>query len=267
LDQARDVLPEDVPFVGGHPMAGAEYPGIDHASALLFENAAYTLCFPEGVDPEAAMEDTFAPLVDLIDAAGARVMTLDAETHDRVAAVISHLPQLVAVALVNTVSDSNVRETAVQLAAGGFRDVTRIAASPFSMWRDILVGNEGAVHDALSGFTRALQSLRNKLIADDLDGLEDAFEEARDTRETIPRTAKGFLTMLSNVYVQTPDEKGVLHKLTGLMVDADLDVKDVELQKFREGTGGTFRFGFDGVEEAETAVDVFNEAGFDAHRP
>jgi prephenate dehydrogenase len=266
LDQAAEVLPDDVPFVGGHPMAGAEHAGIDHADPLLFENAAWVLCLPDAL-PEAALENDLKPVVDMIETAGGRPLLLDAASHDRIAGLVSHLPQLVAVALVNTVADTPDPDTALQLAAGGFRDMTRIAASPFSMWRDVLVGNESAIHDALSQFTRRLQTLRNRLLADDLDALDDAFTTAKDARESIPREAKGFLHPLADVYVQVPDAPGMLHTLTGCLADAGLNIKDIELQKFRGGAGGTFRIGFETSADAEEAVAVLNEQDYTARRP
>ncbi|MFB6248092.1 MAG: prephenate dehydrogenase/arogenate dehydrogenase family protein [Salinibacter sp.] len=270
LDQAADVLPPGVPFLGGHPMAGAEQTGIEYADALLFENAVYVLCLPEGRD-EAAVDGPLAPAVDLIEATGARPLVLSPERHDRLVAAVSHLPQLLAVSLVNTVADADdrdeARSLALELAGGGFRDMTRIADSPFDMWRDILVGNEGAVHDALSNFRRTLRSLRNRLLEGDLEGLEDAFTDAQTARDAVPGDAKGFLHPLADVYVRAPDAPGVIHELTGLLVDADLNIKDIELQKIREGTGGTFRLAFTDAADADAAVAALQAADYEAWRP
>ena len=269
LEQAQDVLPDHVHFLGGHPMAGAEQGGIEHADPLLFENAVYALC-PPNPDHEKALND-FGPIVDLVEATGARPLPLSPERHDRLVAAVSHLPQLLAVALVNTVAESDdattIANLPLELAGGGFRDMTRIASSPFKMWRDVLVGNEGAIHDALSQFRRTLRGLRNRLIEGDLDGLKAAFNDAQQARETIPGDAKGFLNPLAEVYVRASDEPGVIHNLTGHLVDADLNVKDIELQTVREGTGGTFRLAFANGTDADTAVDVLTDADYDAWRP
>ena len=145
--------------------------------------------------------------------------------------------------------------------------MTRIANSPFSMWRDILIGNQGAVLDMLGHFTRRLQSMRNRLIEEDIDGLEEAFESAHTTRRDIPTDSKGFLHPLADVYVAANDRPGVLADMTTALTEAELNIKDIELLKFREGTGGTFRLGFDTDEAAAAAVDVLDTAGFRAHRP
>lgn len=267
LQQARDVLGPETPFIGGHPMAGSEEQGIAHASPILFENAAYVLCPPDAADRDTLTE-RHPGFLDLIRATGARPMLLDARAHDRIAAAVSHLPQLLAVTLVNTVAAVNEDEDqTLQLAAGGFRDMTRIATSPFSMWRDILVGNHGPILDVLSHFTRQLRALRNRLIEEDLAALDDAFASARDTRRTIPTDSKGFLQPLADVYVSAGDRPGVLAEMTTALANADLDIKDIELLKFREGTGGTFRLGFVDDAAAAAAVDVLDDTGFRAHRP
>jgi prephenate dehydrogenase len=261
MDQAAEVLPDHVHFVGGHPMAGAEKSGIDAADALLFENAIYALCLAD--DDASALEGPLSPLVELVEATGARPLLLEADHHDRIAAWVSHLPQLLAVALMNLVDDLD-DATARQLAAGGFRDMTRIASSPFEMWRDIVVGNQGPILDALGAMARSIQSLRNRLIEDDLDALDEAFDQASKAREGIPSNQKGFLQPLYDVLVRAEDQPGELHAITGTLLNADLNVRDVELLKFREGTGGTFRLGFSSADEAEAACNALNANDFEA---
>jgi len=271
MDQATDVLPNHVHFLGGHPMAGAEASGVDHADPLLFENAVYALSLPSDRGPDA-LDDALAPVVDLLEDTGARPLHLAPDRHDRLVAAMSHLPQLLAIALANTAAEADDKvdedsNLALELAGGGFRDMTRIAASPFDMWRDILVGNEGAILDAMSNFRRTLRELRNRLIENDLDALEDAFADARQARDAIPGDTKGFLHALSEVYVKAPDEPGVLHDLTGHLADADLNIKDIELQTVREGTGGTFRIAFTDGTDADAAVETLSAADYDAWRP
>ncbi len=271
LDQARDVLPDRVNFLGGHPMAGAEHSGIDHADPLLFENAVYSLCLPDDAD-SATLDDTLSPFVDLVEATGGRPLVLNADRHDRLVAAVSHVPQLLAIALVNLVAqteddEDEDQDLALQLAGGGFRDMTRIAASPFEVWRDVLVGNEGAIHEALSRFRRLLREMRNRLIEEDLDALEALFDDARTARDAIPRDSKGFLHPLSDIYVRAPDQPGVIHDITGHLLEADINIKDIELQTIREGTGGTFRLAFEKGSEAEAAVAVLTDAGYEARRP
>lgn len=263
-DQAAAALPEHVTFIGGHPMAGSERNGIEHADEFLFENATYVLCPP----PETATFTEQHPhFIELLQATGARLLVLDAERHDAIAATISHLPQLLAVTLMNYAAGRNSEDDAfLKLAAGGFRDMTRIASSPFSVWRDILVANNGPILDVLAGFASELQRLRNRIGAEELDEIGAAFHQALSSRETIPRNTKGFLHPLADVYVYAEDRPGELLTITRILHEAALNIKDIELLKIREGTGGAFRIGFGEPDSADDAVSKLSEAGFTAYR-
>ena len=266
MDHAASALSDHAVFVGGHPMAGSEHRGIDHADALLFENATYVLCPPPGIT-EHEFRNTGAPFIDLISATGARVLLLEAERHDRIAAAISHLPQLLAVALVDYVASLNETDDAfLRLAAGGFRDLTRIASSPYALWRDILLANEGPVLDVLAGFAATVQRTRNRIIEEDFSALEDTFNRARRVRETIPRDSKGFLHPLSDVYVYAEDRPGVLLDITRRLFEVDLNIQDIELLKIREGTGGAFRMSFADSTAADRAVAALTSSGITAYR-
>ncbi len=266
MAQARQVLTEANPFIGGHPMAGSEQGGAANADAFLFENATYVLCPPEGLTPEA-LPQRYADFVALVEATGARVLVLEAERHDRIAATVSHLPQLLATMLMNYAAERNAEDDAfLRLAAGGFRDMTRIASSPFAMWQHILLANEGPILDALAGFATALQKTRNRIIEQDLDGLHKAFAEARRVRDTIPKDTKGFLHPLADIYVYAEDRPGVLAHITGTLFEAEVNIKDIELLKIREGTGGAFRLSFSDEATADAAVEVLEHAGCRAHR-
>lgn len=264
--QARAVLPAANPFVGGHPMAGSEKGGIAHADPFLFENATYVLCPPDGLD-EPAFTETCADYIGLVQTTGARLLVLEAARHDRIAATVSHLPQLLAVTLMQYAAEANEADDAfLRLAAGGFRDMTRIAASPFRMWRDIVMANNGPLLDVLAGFASALQRTRHRVAAEDLDALRQLFDEARTARESIPRDTKGFLHPLADVYVYAEDRPGELTTITRVLFEADLNIKDIELLKVREGTGGAFRIGFADEPTAEAATEALRQAQYTAYR-
>jgi prephenate dehydrogenase len=266
LEHARQVLPEHVTYIGGHPMAGSERRGIEHSDALLFENATYVVCPPEELD-EAAFISRFPRFISLIEATGARLLMLDADRHDQIAATVSHLPQLVAVALMNYASERNREDDAfLKLAAGGFRDMTRIASSPFHLWRDIIVANEGPILDALAGFVSQVQRVRDRVGEEDLDTIERMFSEAQSAREFIPRDTKGFLHPLSDLYVYAEDRPGELLSIVSTLYDASINIKDIELLKIREGRGGAFRIGFSDEETANKSASVLTEAGYTAYR-
>lgn len=261
---AADVLPETVAYIGGHPMAGSEKTGVEHADRYLFENATYVLCPPL---PARHHPSRFEPLIQLLRDLGARLLMMPSAQHDRIAATISHLPQLLAVALSGFAATENEADDRVhKLAAGGFRDMTRIASSPFDLWNEILLANHGPVLDALAGFSAQFQRIRNRLIEEGMQELRAEFDAARSFRESVPLSSKGFLRPLSDVYIGAADRPGALHSITTVLYTNHLNIKDIELLKLREGTGGTFRVGFDTDGDADRAVEVLLKDGHRAHR-
>jgi prephenate dehydrogenase len=262
-DEAKRSLPDHVVFIGGHPMAGSERQGVESADPFLFENATYVLCPP---DPFTYHPSQIGPLISLLQLVGARILMLPSRKHDRIAATTSHVPQLVAVALAGYAATENeLDENVHRLAAGGFRDMTRIASSPFGLWKEILSANHGAVLEALAGFSAQLLRVRNRLVEERFDDLQETFDQARVFRESVPKSTKGFLRPLSDVYISAADRPGALHSITRVLFENDLNIKDIELLKLREGTGGTFRVGFDSDIDASRAVDVLIADGHRAH--
>jgi len=175
---ARESLSKGVTFVGGHPMAGGENTGVQYARADLFDCANYALMIGQGTD--GAEFDRFRSLVESI---GARILLTRPEDHDAAVALISHLPQLVASALASLLGpgrDVEVadRELARALAATGWRDMTRLAGSAWSVWRDICLTNQPNISKALGSLIAELQSLKDALDARDFNRARDLFAEA-----------------------------------------------------------------------------------------
>jgi prephenate dehydrogenase len=175
---ARESLPKGVAFIGGHPMAGGENTGVQYARADLFDRATYALMIGQGTDE--VQFDRFNSLVETI---GARVLLARPEDHDAAVALISHLPQLVASALASLLGsgrDAEVadRELARALAATGWRDMTRLAGSAWSVWRDICLTNQPNISNALGSLIAELQSLKDALDARDFNRARDLFAEA-----------------------------------------------------------------------------------------
>jgi prephenate dehydrogenase len=175
---ARESLPKGVTFIGGHPMAGGENTGVQYARADLFDRATYALMIGQGTDE--VQFDRFNSLVETI---GARVLLVRPEDHDAAVALISHLPQLVASALASLLGpgrDAEVadRDLARALAATGWRDMTRLAGSAWSVWRDICLTNQPNISNALGSLVAELQSLKDALDARDFNRARDLFAEA-----------------------------------------------------------------------------------------
>ena len=254
-EQARSVLPDGVYFIGGHPMTGSEKSGIHAADPFLFQNAIFVLCPTDGVPAE--LMEKFS---DFIGEIGARVIIMDAALHDRIAAAVSHLPQMIAVALVNMAGEvSSDSAPYLQLAAGGFRDMTRIASSPFAMWDDICRTNDNTIKEAMDKFIAHLTKLRDRI---GTQALGEDFEVANITRSNIPKDTKGFVRPLFEALVVVEDKPGVIVKIATELYRANINIKDIEVLKVREGEGGTLRLAFENEEIASKAVDILNHVGY-----
>jgi len=166
---AAEAFRSSARFLGGHPVAGREVSGIDHASADLFRGARYALIAREQQEHEAAADDRLRRFTELIRNLGAHPIFLDADTHDWAAGIVSHLPQLVSVALARVVLDET-DETGLpaSLAGRGLRDTTRLAGSPYDVWRDICLTNTDNISRALDRVSQAIEHLRTHLASKDL---------------------------------------------------------------------------------------------------
>ncbi|MFC2075637.1 prephenate dehydrogenase/arogenate dehydrogenase family protein [candidate division KSB1 bacterium] len=253
--ESAKLLPPEVSFIGGHPMAGSERRGLEAADPFLFENAVYVLCQAESVP-----DDTFKSLAALMVGIGARVKPLDAGLHDRIAAYTSHLPQLVALSLVNILGRSeNDSGDYFALAAGGFRGLTRIADSPADIWADICRTNSEFITEVVHEFKEELDRIAANLLRPEL---ADDFGRARDYRRRLPKDTRGFLNPLYDLMVEVTDRPGILSTITTSLYDKGLNIKDIEVLKIREGTSGVLRLGFEDQRTRQEGETILSSLGY-----
>ena len=176
------LLPPGVHFVPGHPVAGTEHSGPEAGFAELFRDRWCILTPPPDTAPEAV-----AAVTALWELAGMRVVTMAADHHDKVLAVTSHLPHLIAYTIVSTATDleDDLKSEVIAFSAGGFRDFTRIAASDPVMWRDIFLRNREAVLEMLQRFNEDLTTLQRAIRWGEADTLEEHFTRTRAIRRSI----------------------------------------------------------------------------------
>lgn len=250
-----------VAVVGGHPMAGSHEAGADHASPDLFVGATYLLT-PTAHTDMAAYERLHALLAGI----GARVLAVDPGRHDQLVAVVSHLPQLAATTLMNLAADRARREHAelLLLAAGGFRDATRVAASNPSLWVDIAAENRSAIVAVLDEYLGRIAGLRDLVAAGDGDGLRGELTAARAARRALPgkESAGGVLVELR---MPIPDRPGVLAEVTTGVGSAGVNIEDFGIEHAPEGGRGTLRLAVMGTEQAGRARAVLEGLGHDVH--
>ncbi len=220
-------------FVGGHPMAGSEQEGVDGASPDLFEGATWVLTPTDGTDAAA-----YAQVRQIVGTLGAEVVTLPPERHDELVAVVSHVPHLAAASLMRLADERSEEHRALlRLAAGGFRDMTRVASGHPGIWPDICSDNREAIVRVLDDLTSALRHMRALVADDDRSGLLRALEQARAARVNLParyRTAAD----LCEVRIPVPDRPGVVADVAILAADLDVNIVDLEIAHSTEGPQG-----------------------------
>jgi len=178
----RDItpwLPAGVHFVPAHPMAGTEHTGPDSGFASLFEGRYVIITPAEGTDPVAIEK-----LREFWRRCGSMIETMDPVTHDKVVAIVSHLPHLIAFTICGTADDlsEETRESVLKFAASGFRDFTRIASSDVAMWRDVFLNNREAVLEMLARFTEDAQAFGRAIRRGEAGFIEDRIERGRKIR-------------------------------------------------------------------------------------
>ncbi|KNZ68347.1 prephenate dehydrogenase [Thermincola ferriacetica] len=255
VETAARIMPEGTVFVGGHPMAGSEQAGVNGADLYLFENAVHILTVMPGTPEEPVQK-----LKQTVNSIGARVLEMNPVQHDFLVAGISHLPHIVAAALVNTVGRLHKDYPDILgLAAGGFRDTTRIASGHPLMWRDICTTNKEQILEVLKIFKETLNEMEAMIDNCDEEGIEAEFNRAREIRRGIPARMKGYLPVLYEIIIYVPDRPGVIAGIASLLGEAGINISDIEIMRVKEGEGGSIRLGFGSAEDQEKALTLFRE--------
>lgn len=224
---------EDPRFVPGHPMAGSERLGLDGADPEMFRGAVWILT------PNSATADsTFTEVAGIVGGFGAEVVALPAEQHDVLVAMVSHVPHLTAVSLMR-LADARATDHAalLRLAAGGFRDMTRIASGTPAIWPDICAENKVAICDTLDALINELGEVRDLVRHSKGDELRRRLEQARAARENVPVRANRPET-LAEVRVPIPDRPGSAAELFTLAAQLGVNIDSFEVVHSVEGPQG-----------------------------
>ncbi len=243
-------------FVGGHPMAGSEQEGPDGADADLFAGATWVLTPTAGTDQGA-----YALLRSIVTSLGADVVALEPDRHDALVAVVSHVPHLTAATLMALAADASLEEGALlRLAAGGFRDMTRIAAGSPTIWPDVFRDNASAVLPVLDELQRRIGEARAMVAGGEWRRLEELLERARDARVNLPPrvAAPG---QLAELRVPVSDRAGVLAEVTTLLGGLGVNVADLEIAHSAEGEQGVLVLAI-GAGDADKARAALVEHGY-----
>jgi len=213
-------------FVGGHPMAGSERSGVTAASATLFDGAYYILTPTSSTDMDAYRKvHAFVTLL------GARVVSVEAAAHDEAVAIVSHVPHVAAAALVELASEraESAGADLLRLAAGGFKDMTRIAAGSPELWTGICLDNAPAVIAGLCGLEDVLAEFRRRVEARDADAVRAWLARPAEVRRSLPAQWVPATSRLTELLVPVSDRPGVVGAVTNAVSKAGCNIEDIEI--------------------------------------
>ena len=248
-------------FIGGHPMTGSERFGYPNSKASLFENAYYILTPTEKVP-----EDRVTAYRDLVQKIGAIPLILPYKQHDYVTAAISHLPHVIAASLVNLVKYSDSEEGIMKMvAAGGFKDITRIASSSPTMWQQICLSNTENISVLLDEYIKSLTKFKEELDNKNSNELYQFFDIARAYRESFIDASSGPIKTEYVITVDIADRPGAIAAIASLLAMHDISIKNIGINHNRELAEGALRIEFYDKNATTNAIYVFKEHGYIIH--
>lgn len=253
LAAATPLVARQITFIGGHPMAGSHKSGIQAAHWDLFRSAFYLLVPAPGVAPAQ-----IARLQRLLAVTQAKFLTIDAKQHDHVVALLSHVPHILAAGLVN-LAHEDFKETPgfLRLAAGGFRDMTRIASSDPDMWADILDTNHAEILELLQAYGNEIQRLEWRIANQDRQALYDFFQQAKITRNKIEtKKQSGALPGFFDLYINIEDRSGAIAAITSQLAQANISLVNIQVLETRDEITGILQVTFKNKADLQKAKTI-----------
>ncbi len=242
-------------FIGGHPMAGSERFGYANSKAHLLENAYYILTPTCATAPKRLEE-----YEKLVVSMGAIPLVLENEQHDYVTAAISHLPHIIASSLVNLVRESDSKDgTMKMIAAGGFKDITRIASSSPDMWQQICLTNTENILRLLNRYIESLTALKEKLSTRDEAILYDFFQQARLYRDSFIEASSGPIKKSYSITIDIADKAGALATIAALLAQSGISIKNIGITHNREAEEGALRIEFYEESAVKAAANILQD--------
>ena len=249
-------------FIGGHPMTGSEKTGISNANEFLLENAYYIIT-PTKENTQQQIDDFYSFVKEL----GSIAMVLDYESHDYATASISHLPHMIAYTLVNLVKDiDDENETMKTIAAGGFKDITRIASSSPVMWESICMTNKEPIIHLMNKYIDSLQALKTNILEADSNTLLDKFQSAKDYRDSITVRNVKSRNKVYELFLDLADEAGGIAIIASILAFKGISIKNIGIVHNREFEEGVLHIEFYDEDSVELAAELLIEKNYIVHR-
>lgn len=242
-------------FIGGHPMAGSDRTGYSNSSANLLVNAFYILT-PTVKTPNHML----AKMKHMVEEIGAIPIVLESTQHDDITAAISHVPHIIAASLVNMIrTQENDSDLMRSLAAGGFKDITRIASSSPVMWQNICLTNTESILTFLDIYKNSLDKLMEAIKAKNETEIIHLFEQAKDFRDSIPNKSVGMIEKVFELYLDIVDEAGTLAAVATILATNSISIKNIGIIHNREFQDGVLRIELYNEYASQKAVDLLHQ--------
>lgn len=249
-------------FIGGHPMTGSEKTGILNSDKQLLENAYYIIT-PTAATTEENQNDFKQFVLSL----GSIALILDYREHDHATAAISHLPHMIAYSLVNLIEHiDSEKETMKTIAAGGFRDVTRIAASSPVMWENICESNKNQLLSLMDQYEANFHKLREIIAEGSSQKMIDYFQDSKNYRDSLTLPGAKIRKDFHEIFVDIADEAGGIAMLASLLAFNGISIKNIGIINNREFEEGVLRIEFYDEDALESAISVLKERNYTIHR-
>lgn len=261
IHKAVQELGLETNFIGGHPMAGSDRTGYENSSSLILENAYYILT-PTASSKESDIEYLNSLVRDM----GALPYIVDYNKHDEITAAISHLPHIIASSLVNLVSDNDDSEQHMKtFAAGGFKDITRIASSSPEMWQSICLSNPDCIIKYIDKFICLLNEFKDDIHDSNSEKLYRTFEKSRDYRNNITTTSSGAIRKIHEIYVDVPDVPGIIAIIATILSSNSVNIKNIGIIHNREFEDGVLRIELGTEKDMQDAINALSQYSFAVH--
>ncbi len=244
-------------FIGGHPMAGSEKVGYAASNGNLFENAPYILCPAHAGSRSKAMEHDLEMVRSLALRMDAVPVEMTPADHDKSVGLVSHLPHVIAYAIVDLVLSKRDPQLKV-IAAGGFRDITRIASSDPALWTDILCDSGSSIIELLDEYIEVLKGIKGALDIRDRIALHKKFSNAKEYRDQIPLTANAKNQQIQ-LWIEVDDKPGMIGRIAVLFGDHGINIKNINIQDNRAYEGGSLRITLSSLSDAKAGAEILKK--------
>lgn len=246
------------PFIGGHPMTGSEKSGYHAANPILFENIYYVLTpGPTTAKSHLNLMTSFVKNIDSIP------IEMNPQIHDQATAAISHVPHILAATLVNAVKNMDDSNGYMHtLAAGGFRDLTRIASGSPLMWESICLANRGPILDALDATKDAIDFFYQSVQTSDAQALMDGFTQAKTYRDSFSDQKPGLLPRVYSFGVDVDDQPGIIARIATLLYNSNINIKNIGVVNNRETDQGVLNIQFEDEKHMKESITLLRGLGY-----